>query len=210
MKTCYIIGAGDFLTPFNKKPGDLVIAADGGYDNAVEYGITCDLLIGDLDSVSEIPEGIEIIRHPVMKDETDMYLAYLEGARRGYKYFEIHGGTGGRIDHTYANFSLLSSIRNNGDFAILCDTRWYATILKNESRTFVGDEGDHLSIFAFGGVARGINLWGLLYPMKDGTLTPDSQLGISNSLTEDKATVEVLDGTLLVITEKTKKSHLTW
>ena len=204
MKTCYIIGAGDFHTPFSKEESDMVIAADGGYDNAERFGIRCDLLIGDLDSIERIPEGIETIRHPVMKDETDMYLAYLEGKRRGYTHFEIHGGTGGRIDHTFANFSLLSAIRNNGDSAILCDTGWYATVIKNESVSFFGNAGEHLSIFAFGGIAKGISLFGLLYPLTDGELSPDSQLGISNSFTENKATVTVRDGSLLVIIEKTK------
>ena len=204
MKTCYIIGAGDFLSPFARGESDMVIAADGGYDNAEKYGIKCDLLIGDLDSIEKIPEGIETIRHPVMKDETDMYLAYLEGKRRGYTHFEIHGGTGGRIDHTYANFSLLSAIRNSGDSAILCDTGWYATVIKNESATFGGNVGEHLSIFAFGGVARGISLSGLLYPLTNGELSPDSQLGISNSFAGSEATVTVENGSLLVIIEKTK------
>ncbi|MBR2432244.1 MAG: thiamine diphosphokinase, partial [Clostridia bacterium] len=79
MKTCYIVGAGEFYGEFTPDSDDLVIAADGGYDSLLNRGIRPDVLIGDLDSIKEMPNGIELIRHPVKKDETDMHLAYLEG-----------------------------------------------------------------------------------------------------------------------------------
>lgn len=45
MPTCYIVGAGDF-TPrgFAPVPGDLVLAADGGYRALYSLGYTPDLL----------------------------------------------------------------------------------------------------------------------------------------------------------------------
>ena len=62
MAICYIVGAGDFTTHFTPTDADLVIAADGGYDALKNAGIRCDLLIGDLDSINEVPTGVEIIR----------------------------------------------------------------------------------------------------------------------------------------------------
>ena len=79
MKTCYIIGAGNCSVKPKPSEGDLVIAADGGYDTLYNFGMKPDLLVGDLDSIDAVPRGVEIIRHPIKKDETDMHLAYLEG-----------------------------------------------------------------------------------------------------------------------------------
>ena len=78
MGICYIVGAGEFFGSFTPKKDDLVIAADGGYEALSSRGIRCDLLIGDMDSIKKIPGGVEILKHKVEKDETDMHLAYLE------------------------------------------------------------------------------------------------------------------------------------
>ena len=41
MKTCYIVGAGEFYGSFMPDDDDLVIAADGGYKALLEKGIQC-------------------------------------------------------------------------------------------------------------------------------------------------------------------------
>ena len=105
---CYIVGAGELHSLPSPTEGDLVIAADGGLDALASGGITPAVVVGDLDSLSgRVPEGVEILRHPVEKDETDSHLSYLEGAKRGYTRFSLYGCTGGRDDHTFANYSLL-------------------------------------------------------------------------------------------------------
>ena len=50
MSICYIVGAGEFYGELAPKKGDLIIAADGGYDTLRELGIDCHLLLGDMDS----------------------------------------------------------------------------------------------------------------------------------------------------------------
>ena len=182
MGICYIVGAGDFTTHFTPTDSDLVIAADGGYDSLTKAGIRCDLLIGDLDSITEVPTGVKIIRYPVKKDETDMMLAYLEGARRGYTDFEIHGATGGRQDHTFANYCLLLYMSERGHRgAILCDTG-ATLLLKNGSIEVAGKCGKHFSAFAFGGEAVGVTIRGLEYECEDITLTPEFPLAVSNQI----------------------------
>ena len=73
---CYIVGS--------RPPGEialargraaLVIAADGGLRHLEAQGLTADLIVGDFDSLGRVPEGDNILRHPVEKDDTDMLLA---------------------------------------------------------------------------------------------------------------------------------------
>lgn len=201
MKACYIVGAGDFYGSFSPKSDDLVIAADGGYESLKSLGIRCDLVIGDMDSLLNIPSGIEIIRHPVEKDETDMHLAYLEGKKRGYTHFEIYGGVGGRADHTFANYCLLTYIKCDGNTAVLYDKKSTATAIRNEVTRVTGKAGSSISIFAFGGVALGVSIKGLYYELSDGELSPEFPLGVSNHFTDSVAEIGVKDGTLLIISE---------
>ena len=201
MKTCYIVGAGAFERGFVPKCDDLVIAADGGYAALMKMGIRCDLLIGDMDSIENVPEGVQIIRHPIEKDETDTYLAYIEGWRRGYRTFEIYGGTGGRSDHTFANYCLLSNIKSRGGEARLYSDAEVAYVIQNGGMRVTGKPKNKISVFAFGGNASGVSIKGLYYELTDGILTADFPLGVSNSFVTGEAEIAVRHGSLLVIQE---------
>ncbi len=196
------MGAGDFTTPFTPGANDLVIAADGGYDAIKKHGIRCDLLIGDLDSISEVPVGVEIIRHPVKKDETDMMLAYLEGAERGFCDFQIHGATGGREDHTFANYSLLLYMGERGHRGCILSDTGTTLLIKNGSIEVRGECGKHFSAFAFGGKAEGVTIEGLEYTCEDITLTPEFPLAVSNRFIGGSGRVTVKCGALLIMIEK--------
>ncbi|MBO7305000.1 MAG: thiamine diphosphokinase [Clostridia bacterium] len=202
MKNCYIVGAGELYGSFDPDKDDLVIAADGGYDALVRLGIRCDLLIGDMDSVSKIPDGIEIIRYKKEKDETDLHLAYLEGARRGFHTFCIYGAVGGRSDHTLAAYSLLLFIAERGDRATLYGRGDVAFVIKNNATRVSGKAGKRVSVFAIGGNAVGVDIKGLYYTLQDATLTPSFPLGVSNEFTSSEAQISVRDGALLVICEQ--------
>ncbi len=203
MKTCYIVGAGELFGSFSPKPDDFVIAADGGYDNLKRLGILPNIIIGDLDSLaSNLPAGLEVIRHPVEKDETDAHLAYLEGAARGYTNFELYGGTGGREDHTFANYSLLLYAKKRGHNIKLVSERADIFVIMNEKASIFGRCGATFSAFAIGGDAEGVTIDGLYYTAKDITLTPEFPLAVSNHFTGTAATVEVKSGALLIMSER--------
>ena len=201
MGICYIVGAGDFFMNECPSSNDLVIAADGGADSLLSAGVKIDLVIGDMDSVSRLPEGVERLVYPKDKDYTDTHLAYLEGVRRGYTDFVIYGGYGGREDHTYANYALLHLARLEGHRVRLVGKRNTAEVLVNEKRSFCSKPGLHLSVFAVGGVAEGVSIRGLYYPAEDISLTPQFALAVSNVFVDADAEIEVKRGSLLVITE---------
>ena len=201
MGICYIVGAGDFNVPFTPLDDDLVIAADGGYDHLKKYGIRCDLLLGDLDSIKEEPSSVDTVRFPVRKDETDAFLAYREGAKRGYKTFYIYGGTGGREDHTFANYCLLLYAKEDKNSAFLISDKARASVIKNESVTLRGEKGKHLSIFPFGSDAEGVTVRGAEYECDSIRLEAKFPLAVSNIFRETPVIIEVRKGALLVMEE---------
>ena len=96
-RTCCIFGAGDYgAMPRPELDGRcFLIAADGGYGQLKQWGMSPHLAVGDFDSLGRVPEDVEVVRHPVRKDDTDMMLAVQEGLARGCGRFLIYGGLGG-------------------------------------------------------------------------------------------------------------------
>jgi thiamine pyrophosphokinase len=201
MGTCYIVGAGEFYGSFSPLPEDLVIAADGGYDTLRARGIRIDLLLGDLDSISDAQRSVEAIVFPKDKDETDMHLAYLEGKRRGYTSFKLYGGVGGRADHTYANYCLLQFMRENGDFGILYDKESICFVIQNETTRLTGKAGKGFSVFAIGTEASDVSVIGARYELKGGKLSPSFPLGVSNKFLDSPCDITVERGSLLIFQE---------
>ncbi len=201
MKTCYIVGAGEFYGGIRPDKSDLVIAADGGYDTLMQRGYECQIFVGDMDSLNEKPRDVEILRFPVEKDETDMVLSYYEGKKRGYTDFKLYGGVGGRIDHTFANISLLIHGKKAGDNLTLVADGYEIFAIKNEKITLQGMCGKTFSVFAFGENAKGVSIRGAKYETNGTTLTPDFPLGVSNSFTDKECEIEVKEGILLVMRE---------
>ena len=180
----------------------MIIAADGGYYNLVRHGYTPDIIIGDLDSIeSEIPEGTRIISYPKEKDETDMFLSYKAGVTLGYTEFVMLGATGGRLDHTYANISLLLYAKERGHNITVIYEGGIILCLKDESVTLSGSEGATLSVFAIDGAAEGVSISGAKYEVENVSLTPDFPLGVSNEFLDRDVRISVTDGTLIVTAE---------
>ncbi len=202
MKTCYIVGAGDFFGDFTPLAGDLVIAADGGYDTLKRLGKECDLLLGDMDSIAGGGENApEKIFFPVEKDETDTHLCYLEGVRRGYTNFRIYGGVGGRIDHTFANLCLLIYGKHEKNRLTLVADGYEIFAIENEKIELAYDEGKTFSVFAFEKEARGVSVIGGKYEADKVTLMPSFPLGVSNSFKNSPVEISVDDGVLLIMRE---------
>lgn len=117
MATCYIVGAGDFTARgFAPGPGDLILAADGGYRALYRLGTTPDLLLGDFDSLGDapLPPGLPVLRFPARKDDTDTGLALRYGLEQGFRDFALYGCAGGRTDHLLANFQSMARVSRLG------------------------------------------------------------------------------------------------
>ena len=202
MGICYLVGAGDFNENIELYEDDLLIAVDGGFDSLMNTGYRPDVLIGDLDSVTmEVPESVKVLKYPKEKDETDMFLAYRIGVRCGYTDFVILGGTGGRLDHTYANLSILLYAKEHGHNITMIDEHSMIICIKNESVRLSGKPGSYLSAFAIGGKAYGVTIKGAKYEVEDANLSPSFPLGVSNEFTDTDALICVEDGALIIIAE---------
>lgn len=202
---CFVItpyNEGDLLMCLPPEGADLILCADTAYRQASEAGLVPNVVIGDFDRESEPPIGIgRIVRVPSEKDDTDTMLCIKYAIEAGANEIVIAGGIGGRLDHTIANIQSLAYAASCGVAAVLTDGKNEARILSGRAK-FPRKTGFYFSVFAYGGVCRGVSESGVKYPLRDVRLTPDFPLGVSNEITDDFAEIEVKEGRLLIIQSK--------
>lgn len=188
-------------------PGDFLVAVDGGLQHLKRLGLTPDLLIGDLDSVdaAELAEivdaGIEVLRFPPAKDQTDLELALDYAIESGYAQITIAYAFGDRVDHTLGNLSLLNRPDLAGITLTLDDGQVEARLL-DKNASLPTQPGDLVSLIAWGAPVEGITTKGLEYPLNNETLTPWQTRGISNVALADSIEITVKSGRLLIIRTK--------
>lgn len=181
-----------------------LVAVDGGLRHLLAIKRQPNLLIGDLDSITPaqmgalIQAGVEIQRFPVEKDETDLELALLETARRGYKSIQLVGALGGRTDQMLANLFLLLLPELAGLSVRLVEEQEEIFIIRTQMQ-IVGQPGDTISLIPFAGYAEGVSTSGLCYPLVNETLYPEHSRGISNQMQGSQAMVTLTNGNLLCI-----------
>ena len=203
MKTCVIFGAGEYDAYRPEYDRNcFYIAADGGLKEMLACGIVPDLLIGDFDSLDTAPpDGMPRVTLPVEKDVTDMDAAAAEGLKRGCTDFILLGGTGGRPDHTLANYSLLARLSQQGCAARLYGAGFTVTALTDGAIDFPAGRAGAAAVFSWTDVSEGVTIRGLKYELTDGTLANTFALGVSNRFTGAPARIEVKKGTLLIMAE---------
>jgi len=181
-----------------------LICADGGARHIHALGLTPDLIVGDMDSLSGelqrdfVMKGSRIIRYPETKDETDSELALQMAFMMTPDEIRIYGALGARIDHTLANLTLLAAAADRGIKTRLLD-EWCEIILVRQAAVIEGEIGQTVSLLAFGADVKGVTLEGFEYPLSNATITLARPIGVSNRLTAARGIISMESGNLLVI-----------
>ena len=181
------------------QPHDIIICADGGYQNAVLMKIAPTIVVGDMDSVGDfLPSAeIESMRYPSEKDFTDTQLAIDVGLDKECREFFLFGMTGQRLDHTITNIYMLNFLHCNGAQGKIID-EYGELFLKDSDFTIENKKGDTVSFMAFDGDVENLTLLGMKYPLKQHCLKSSNPIAISNVVLQDKAQVSFSTGKLLV------------
>lgn len=227
MKTALIISGGEYSPVDAGLSYDYAIACDKGVIYAEKMGITPDIIMGDFDSYTgNIPEcfnGIEVERHPVMKDDTDTMLAIKHAFNKGYDHIVIACALGGQMDHTIANIQSLAYIAEHGGVGEIVSEKDHIMTLsvgtdfksKTVSETtgtvntsVVSDgglamlrrrEGFSLSLFSLTDKCEGLSIKGAKYNADNITLTNTFPLGHGNSFVDDEVKISIQSGILLIV-----------
>lgn len=195
---CYIFGAGSFSgLRSSPKPNDYIIAADGGYHYCLQEGLTPHLLLGDFDSLSELPSDIPTLRFPSEKDDTDTMLAIKEGLSRGYTQFHLYGCGGGRLDHTLGNLQALGFLAQQGARGFLYAENEVFSAIFNDTLFLPAQEDALFSVFCLG-ADLAVSIRGAKYPLEQTRMSANLPLGVSNRF-QAKPVQIVADGGCLLV-----------
>lgn len=181
---------------------DHIVAVDRGLDALLGADLSCDVYVGDADTVSDEGRALvdaavdfEVERHNPYKDYTDLALA-LDSIRRRWPGAEVVAtcATGGRPDMA---LSVLGLLAGYDDTAVwIAEDKVVARILHaGESWTIEGAEGKTFSIIA---IAPGtvVSEHGLEWELDHSPLGLLADTGISN-VVRSTATIQVHTGTAI-------------
>lgn len=176
---------------------DYFIYCDKGLMHEKGLERSCSLAVGDFDSLP-VPDGVEYVRFPSAKDDTDALCGIKEGIKRGYGEFLILGALGKRIDHELANIYLLEyldSLSLKGE--ILSDNARLMIVGREEVKIEKGAR--YFSLLALFGRAEGVYIKGAEYNLDNAVIESRHQYGVSNEVEKEEAYVRVENGRLLVV-----------
>ena len=168
-----LIGAGPCSTKLVNKAfsfAKTVVAADGGYNHAIEAGLQVDLVVGDMDSQSDLPAEVNsLVLSDQDKTDFEKCLSVCDA-----EMFVGVGFLGGRLDHQLAAFS-----------ALLKDPR-PILLLDDQQVIFVAPETIEVDVAAGGQVGFypllpvTADISGVRWPLSSVKLSPDGLISTSN------------------------------
>lgn len=177
---------------------DVIICADSGYRHAEQLGVTPAILLGDMDSVAHIPEGIQTQIYPVRKDETDGEIAVRYVIEHGFSEVLLLGCIGNRADHTFTNIFLLRQFLDADIPAVLMNET-NEIRMTTETMELSGEIGTIVSVIPLSEYVHICCTKGLSYEAKDLTLRFGTSLGNSNYMIDTHCRIEIDEGLCLIM-----------
>lgn len=181
---------------------DHIVAVDRGLDALLGAGLSCDVYVGDADTVSDEGRALvdaaadfEVERHNPYKDYTDLALA-LDSVRRRWPGAEVVAtcATGGRPDMALSVLGLLASYED-APIWIEEDETTARILHGGESWTIENAEGKTFSITAIAPETV-VSEHGLEWELDHSPLGLLADTGISN-VVRSTATIQVHTGTAI-------------
>lgn len=173
------------------------IAADGGANIALDFGVKPDIVIGDLDSFrGSDNESFEIIFKPD-QELNDLEKALHHAQKEKATHVHILGATGQRLDQTLKNLSVLKQFDSLFEEIRIADNFGETRLLPAN----FWDEftiGTQISLFPLSGKVTGIHTKGLKYPLDNEALENGVRDGSSNEVVSNPVQITHKKGDLLM------------
>lgn len=196
-----------------KEKTDILICADGGANLAIESGVLPDILVGDLDSITQenlekcLASNVKIKKYPSQKDQTDLELAmeyaqdYLKSYGSTNNEIFLYAAGGKRLDHLQGNIALMLGYAQEGRRIRMIDKTYDAWIMSPSKEIVRGSIGQEISLISMSEETL-VSSQGLFYELDNLVLLQNATRGISNVFTEEEVQIIVHKGNLLVVKSK--------
>ena len=183
---------------------DIIVAADRGIECLFNADCSADYLIGDFDSIKqdillEVEKSeVKIVKHPIVKDETDTELAVNLLLELGCESITLVGVTGTRLDHTITNIYILRDLYLKNIKAKIIDDNNIIEYL-GERVNIEKKKDYYISIIPLSPEGVVVSLEGFFFPLNKKNISYGSSLGVSNYLVKDNGNIIRHSGEALIL-----------
>jgi thiamine pyrophosphokinase len=199
----FIFAGGEIFADYieeRAENGDMVISADSGYNNARLLGAHTNILIGDFDSLGELPEDVdEVIQLPRVKDVTDTQYAVEIAIERGADEIVIVGSTAGRFDHALSMMHILEKYYDKRIPMYIVNGQNRIRFIRNSGFIVVRSQYKYFSLIASDEKIKGVSIEGAKYPLINKTLLRNHQFAVSNEIEKNAALITVKKGGVYIV-----------
>lgn len=207
MKKCLIIANGQL--PKKKDINYLVkigyskiICADGGANSAFRLNLVPDLIIGDLDSISQNIFDFYSDKSEIKKierqNDTDVEKALKYAISKKYKEVILLGATGDRLDHSFCNLGIALKFDDKIKVMILHE-KSFLMVVKDEI-DFKTSINETISIYGFDEKTK-VSSKGLKYELNKTSLQFGVRESTSNEALGNSVKIKTENGKIFVIRE---------
>ncbi|MFP4198147.1 MAG: thiamine diphosphokinase [Halanaerobium sp.] len=199
-------GKGDLQQFIKRTEIDFIIAVDGGANKLKSLGLMPDLIIGDLDSITNknkkyySQQNVKTIKYPVEKDQTDSEIAVDYCKENAFKQLYLAAALGGRIDQQLANLNLLEYIYELKISAKIISKRIEIALIDHK-KVFTDRKGFRLSLIPQSYKVSGLSITGCKYNLDSQDIFRSKSRGISNLIESEEAEVSLKSGLLIYVLE---------
>ena len=214
MKKTLIVSGGninlDFLNEvILEEKFDNIIASDKGLEALDRLRITPDYIIGDFDSINKKilnkyinNKTIKIAELNPEKDYTDTNMAIKLAMEILSTNIIIIGAIGTRIDHTIANIHVLKEALDNNVECMILDENNKIKLVNKKTIIYLDKKYKYISLIPLTSKVEGITIKGFKYSLLEEDLEIGKSLGVSNEQIENRATIDLKSGILILIQSK--------
>ena len=199
----FVFGGGEIFPEYiedRAQEGDIVVCADSGYKNALSMGVRVDVLVGDFDSLGNIPDGdFELIRVPAEKNSTDTQLAVDIAIERGADEVIIVASTSGRVDHALSAMAILEYLWTKKIPAVVVNGQNRVRFIRDSGAIIVRSKYKYFSVVTLDAVAKKVSIEGGKYPLVKKDIERGFQFAVSNEIVKNAALITVKKGSVYII-----------
>lgn len=211
MRSLGILGGKDVsanMVSLWVQSAEFVIAADQGADLIPVHIRVPDVLIGDLDSVSETGKesAARIIRDGCQETtDTEKLLKFCE--RESLGQVTLLGVEGDLLDHVLANLYCIAKTELDVRLALRTGMMW--SVRSAQPRSLAVPVGRRVSLLPVESCS-GVNLGGVQWPLSNAALAPGAAYSISNRSMSSRVEVSLGSGTALLFVQLMEDEMPRW
>lgn len=188
-----------------------IICADGGANTAFKYNLIPDIIIGDLDSISQSTYEYFKDKCTIIKinrqNDTDVEKCLKYAIKKRFTDTFLLGATGDRLDHSFCNLGIVLKYFDKINISIVHQKSLLRTYSGNATLKTIPNE--IISLYGISSKTK-ISSEGLKYPLKNIALPFGEKESTSNVALKDNVHLKITNGKVFVIRdfEEMKKHGL--